>query len=321
MKIIKALFAACTVAAACAAMGADAPAYPSRPVRLIVPFPAGSATDLAARLVGQQLQQITGQAFVVDNKPGANGSIAGLEVVRAPADGYTLLFSSNSAVAANVALLKSMPYDPLKDFTPVAGVGESPLVLMVRGDSPITSLKELVETARRQPGKLSSGHGSSSSQVCAAMLNRLGGLDTLQVPYKGIPLALSDVIGGTVDFAFADMGNAIAQAKGGKLRALAVTTPKRSPVMPDWPAIAETFPGFSIKGWFAIVGPAGLPRPVVDKLSTDTLKVVNGRELRERFASLGLAPMPMDAAQLRDYLVSEIATWKRLVVEANLQPE
>jgi tripartite-type tricarboxylate transporter receptor subunit TctC len=317
-KIIRILLAAL---AAGITTGAAAQDYPSRPVRLIVPFPAGAATDLAARIVGQQLQQLTGQAFVVENKPGANGSIAGMEVVRAPADGYTLLFSSNSAIAANVALLKSMPYDPLKELTPVAGVGENPLVLMVRSDSPANSLKEFVDMARRQPGKLSSGFGSSSSQVCAAMLNRLASLDTLPVPYKGIPLALADVIGGTVDFAFADMGNAMAQAKGGRLKALAVTTAKRSPVMPDWPAIAETYPGYSIKGWFGIVGPAGLPKVVVDKLSAETLKAVNGREVADRFATLGIAPMPMNSAQLRDYMVSEVANWKRLVAEASVQPE
>ena len=307
--------------AACAVGGALAQGNAGRPIRLVVPFPAGAATDLAARIVSQQMQQMTGQAFIVDNKPGANGSIAGLEVVRAPADGYTLLFSSNSAIAANVALLKSMPYDPLKDLTPVAGVGENPLVLMVRADSPAHSLKAFVEGAQKQPGKLSSGYGSSSSQVCAAMLNRMAGLDLLLVPYKGIPLALSDVIGGTVDFAFADMGNAMAQAKGGRLRALAVTTARRSPVMPDWPAIAETYPGFSIKGWFAIVGPAGMPRAVVDRLSADVLKAVNGPEVRERFAALGISPMPMTPDQLRDYLVSEVANWKRLVAEADMQPE
>jgi tripartite-type tricarboxylate transporter receptor subunit TctC len=317
-KIFKALLAAVAV---CAAAGTLAQGNPGRPIRLVVPFPAGTATDLAARIVSQQIQQTTGQAFIVDNKPGANGSIAGLEVVRAPADGYTLLFSSNSAIAANVALLKSMPYDPLKDLAPVAGVGENPLVLMVRADSPVHSLRAFVEGAQKQPGKLSSGYGSSSSQVCAAMLNRVAGLDMLLVPYKGIPLALSDVIGGTVDFAFADMGNAMAQAKGGRLRALAVTTAKRSPVMPDWPAIAETYPGFSIKGWFAIVGPAGLPRTVVDRLSADVLKAVNAPEVRERFAALGMSPMPMNPDQLHDYLVSDVANWKRLVAEANVQPE
>jgi tripartite-type tricarboxylate transporter receptor subunit TctC len=317
-KIFKALLAAVAV---CSAAGALAQGSPGRPIRLVVPFPAGTATDLAARIVSQQIQQTTGQAFIVDNKPGANGSIAGLEVVRAPADGYTLLFSSNSAIAANVALLKSMPYDPLKDLSPVAGVGENPLVLMVRADSSVHSLKAFVDSAQKQPGKLSSGYGSSSSQVCAAMLNRVAGLDMLLVPYKGIPLALSDVIGGTVDFAFADMGNAMAQAKGGRLRALAVTTAKRSPVMPDWPAIAETYPGFSIKGWFAVVGPAGLPRAVVDRLSADLLKAVNAPEVRDRFAALGMSPMPMNPDQLRDYLVSEVANWKRLVAEANVQPE
>ena len=319
MKLLKTL--AVTALVALASGHAAAQTWPDRPVRLVVPFPAGSATDMAARVVGQQLQAALGQPFVVDNKPGAGGNIAGSEVVRAAPDGYTLLFSSNSAVASNVALLKSVPYDPLKDFTAVAGVGQNMLVLMVRTDFPARTLAEFIAQARARPGKLNGGFGSSSSQVSIAMLNKLAGIDTALVPYKGIPLAVNDVVGGTLDFTFVDLGNALAQAKGGKLRAIAVTSEKRNPLAPDWPAIAESVPGFDITAWFAVVGPANMPRPVVDKLNGAITAIMERPDAKERFATIGVAPMPLAPDRLRAFIAAEIAKWQRLVKEANVTPE
>ena len=300
---------------------AFAQGYPARPVRMVVPFPAGSATDLAARVMAQQLQSALGQSFVVDNKPGAGGSIAALEVIRAAADGYTLLFSSNSAVASNVALLKTMPYDPLKDFTPIAGIGETMLVLMLKADHPAKNLQEFVSYVKQRPGKVTAGYGSSSSQVCIAVLNKLGKLDVLPVPYKGIPLAVTDVLGGTVDFTFVDLGNAMAQSKGGKLRALGITAPKRSPLAADWPALADTLPGFDITAWFAIVGPAGVPKDVVDKLNHVVGQALKNPEAMDKLAGIGMQPMPLTPEQLKAFMGSEVAKWIRLVKDANLQPE
>ena len=300
---------------------AFAQGYPARPVRMVVPFPAGSATDLAARVMAQQLQSALGQSFVVDNKPGAGGSIAATEVIRAAADGYTLLFSSNSALASNVALLKTMPYDPLKDFTPIAGIGETMLVLMLKADHPAKNLQEFVSYVKQRPGKVTAGYGSSSSQVCIAVLNKLGKLDVLPVPYKGIPLAVTDVLGGTVDFTFVDLGNAMAQSKGGKLRALGITAPKRSPLAADWPALADTMPGFDITAWFAIVGPAGVPKDVVDKLNHAVGQALKNPEAMEKLASIGMQPMPLTPEQLKAFMGSEVAKWIRLVKDANLQPE
>ena len=300
---------------------AFAQGYPARPVRMVVPFPAGSATDLAARVMAQQLQSALGQSFVVDNKPGAGGSIAALEVIRAAADGYTLLFSSNSAVASNVALLKSIPYDPLKDFTPIAGIGETMLVLMLKADHPAKNLQEFVSYVKQRPGKVTAGYGSSSSQVCIAVLNKLGKLDVLPVPYKGIPLAVTDVLGGTVDFTFVDLGNAMAQSKGGKLRALGITAPKRSPLAADWPALADTLPGFDITAWFAIVGPAGVPKDVVDKLNHVVGQALKNPEAMDKLAGIGMQPMPLTPEQLKAFMGSEVAKWIRLVKDANLQPE
>ena len=306
---------------AAAALNATAQAWPEKPVRMIVPFPAGSATDMAARVVGQQLQAALGQSFVVDNKPGAGGNIAGSEVVRAAPDGYTLLFSSNSAVASNVALLKSVPYDPLKDFTPVAGIAQNMLVLMVKPTFPAKTLPEFIAYAKSKPGKLNAGFGSSSSQVSIAMLNKLAGLETMSVPYKGIPLAVNDVVGGTLDFTFVDLGNALAQSKGGQLRAIAVTSDKRNPLAPDWPAISETVPGFDITAWFAVVGPAGIPKPVADKLNAAIVALLEKPDAKERFAAIGMAPMPLAPDKLKAFMASEIAKWQRLVKEANVTPE
>ena len=295
--------------------------YPARPVRMVVPFPAGSATDLAARVMAQQLQTALGQSFVVDNKPGAGGSIAATEVIRAAADGYTLLFSSNSAVASNVALLKNIPYDPLKDFTPIAGIGENMLVLMVKADHPAKNLTEFVAHVKQRPGKVTAGYGSSSSQVSIAVLNKLGKLDVLPVPYRGIPLAVTDLLGGTIDFSFVDLGNAMAQSKGGKLRALGITAPTRSPLAADWPALAEAMPGFDITAWFAIVGPAGIPKDVVDKLNNAVGQALKTPEAREKLAGIGIQPMPLAPEQLKAFMGTEVSKWIRLVKDANIQPE
>ncbi len=303
------------------ATAALAQSYPTHSVRLVVPFPPGSATDLAARLVGQQLGTALGQPFVVDNKPGAGGSIAAMEVIRAAPDGYTLLFSSNSAISSNVALLKKIPYDPNKDFSAVAGIGETMLALMVKPGFTARSVPEFVAYLKQRPGKVTAGYGSSSSQVSIAMLNKLAGVDTLAVPYKGIPLAVNDVLGGTLDFTFVDIGNAMAQAKGGALRAIGITSFKRNPLVPDWPALSEALPGFDITAWFAIVGPAGLPKDVVDKLNAATSQALKQPELKDKLGNIGLSPMPMSPPELKTFIGAEIVKWTQIVKDANIQPE
>ncbi|MFD0669746.1 Bug family tripartite tricarboxylate transporter substrate binding protein [Ramlibacter sp. MAHUQ-53] len=308
-------------ALAAGAAPAFAQAWPARPVKMIVPFPAGSATDLAARVMAQQLGATLGQGFVVENKPGAGGSIAAMEVVRAAPDGYTLLFSSNSALASNVALLKSMPYDPVKDLAAVAGVGETTLALMVKTEHPAKNLAEFLAYLRARPGKVSAGFGSSSSQVSIAVLNKLAKTDAQLVPYKGIPLAVNDVLAGVVDFTFVDLGNSMAQAKGGKMRALGVTSPQRSTLTPDWPALAESLPGFDITAWFAIAGPASLPRDVAEKLNGAVAQALRQAEVKDRLAGIGLQPMPMGPDQLKAFMASEVTKWVRLAKEANVQPE
>jgi tripartite-type tricarboxylate transporter receptor subunit TctC len=300
---------------------AFAQTYPAHPVRMIVPFPAGTATDMAARMLGQQLGAVLGQPFVIDNKPGAGGSIGAMEVVRATPDGYTLLFGSNSALSSNVALLKNMPYDPGKDFTPIAGFGETMHALMVKSSFPAKNMQEFISYVKQRPGKVSAGYGSSSAQVGVAMLNKLAGLDLLAVPYKGIPLAVNDVLGGTLDMTSVDLGNAMAQAKGGNMRALGVTSAKRNPLVPDWPAVAETLPGFEITSWFGVVGPARMPPDVVAKLNAAITQTLKLPEVQANLATIGTTPMPMAPDQLKAFIDAEMSRWKRLAKDANIQPE
>jgi tripartite-type tricarboxylate transporter receptor subunit TctC len=300
---------------------AHAQTYPARPVRLMVPFPAGSATDQVARLVGRELQDELKQPFVVENKPGAQGSIAAGEVARAAPDGYTLLVTTNTPQAANVSLFKKLAYDPVKDFAPVARIGTTSFMLMVRSDSPLKTFKAFLADARAKPGKLSAGFGSSGSQVSLAMLKSMGNLDVTEVPYKGIPQTITDVLGGTLSFTFVDLGNALAQMKGGKLRGLAVTSAKRTPLAPDVPAVAEELKGYELIAWFALVAPAGTPPEIVQRLHDVTVRGIAKPEMKEKFAAIGTDVAPMNPAELGKFIQSEIAHWAKLVKLAGIQPE
>ncbi len=295
--------------------------YPNRPVRLLVPFPPGSGSDVAARSIAQQLTATLGQAFVVENKPGAGGSIAAMEVVRAAPDGYTLLVGSSSSLAANVALLKNMPYDPAKDLAPVAGVADSVTALIVKPSFPAKTLREFIAHVKQNPGKVNAGYGSSSTQISLAQLNKLAGLDVVAVPYKGTPLAVNDLLGGTLDVTFADLGSVLAHVKAGTLRGIALTTPRRSALV-DWPPIADTLPAYDdITGWIAVVGPAALPREVADKLGAAITQALQHADVKARLTLFGLAPMPKSPEQLKAFIAAEIPKWARLAREANIQPE
>jgi len=295
--------------------------YPAKPVKLVVPFPAGSATDQVARLAGSQLQEALGQPFIVENKAGAQGGIAAAEVAKAAPDGYTLMVTTNTPQAANVSLFKKLNYDPVKDFTPITRYGTTSFMLMVRADFPAKSLKEFLAHARSHPGKLSAGYGSAGSQVSVAMLKALGKLDIVEVPYKGIPQTVTDTMGGSLQLTFVDLANALAQRKGGKLRGLAVTSGKRSSLAPEQPAIAEELPGYEVIAWFALVAPAKLPQPVVQRLHEANMKALSKPEIKEKFATIGMDVAPMEPAELGRFIQAEVANWARLVKLANIQPE
>ncbi len=292
-----------------------------RPVRIIVPLPAGTATDLAARVLAQHLGTILGQTFVVDNKPGANGTIGVMDMVRSAPDGQTLLIGSQSPLATNVALIKAMTYDPRKDFTAIAGFGETMHALMVKPDHPARTLPEFIARAKQNPGRVSVGTTTTTVTLQIATMNKLAGIELLPVPYKGIPATITDVIGGTLEATLVDLANAMAQAKGGTLRTIAVSSLQRNPLVPDWPAVSETLPGFDFPSWVGMVGPAGMPRDITEKLNNATNQALKQPEVRERLAGIGMSPMVLTPEQLKDVIGAEVVKWVKLAKDANIQPE
>jgi tripartite-type tricarboxylate transporter receptor subunit TctC len=305
--------------ATCAAM---AQINPGRAVRVVVPLPAGTATDLVGRLVIQQMStNMAGQPFVIDNKAGANGTIGTMDMVRSAPDGNTLLVGSNSPLATNVALVKNMPYDPRKDFTPIAGFGLTMHVLMVKPTFPAKTLPEFIAYVKKNPGKISAGSSTTGVQVQIAAFNKLAGTDLLVVPYKGIPGTINDVIGGTLDVSWVDLTNALAHAKAGTLRPLAVTSLKRNPLVPDWPAVSETLPGYDFAAFVALVGPLNMPKDIVEKLNTAANQALKDPNMVEKLAGIGFAPMPATPESLKDYIRSETDKWVHNAREANVQPE
>jgi tripartite-type tricarboxylate transporter receptor subunit TctC len=288
---------------------------------MIVPLPAGTATDLAARVLGQQMSTVLGQPIVVDNKPGANGTIGVMEMVRAAPDGHTLLLGSQSPLATNVAMVKNLAYDPRKDFSPINGFGETMHVLMVKPGFPAKTMSEFVAYAKQRPGKVSVGSTTSSVQTQIATLNKLGSIDLLVVPYKGIPATITDVIGGSLDATLVDLANAMAQAKAGRLVPIAVTSIKRNPLVPDWPAVSETLPGFDFPSWVGLVGPAGMPKELVDKLNAAVAQALRHPDVAARLSTIGMTPMLMSAEQFKTVIAEETTKWIRLAREANIQPE
>ncbi|HPU50022.1 MAG TPA: tripartite tricarboxylate transporter substrate binding protein [Burkholderiaceae bacterium] len=321
-RALTTLGGAAALAAAGLPSGARAQTFPSRALRFVVPFPAGSATDTVARIVAQAMGDALGQPVAVDNKPGANGILGAEQVKAAPADGYTMLVTTNTTQAANVSLYKKLSYDPVKDFTPIGKIGLTGFVLMVRPDFPAATLKDFLAHAKANPGKLSFGHGSAGSLVSGALLNKMGGVTATAVAYKGIPAALTDLIGGSLQYAFADVGNAVAQMKGGKLRGLAVTTPRRASRAPEVPTVAEAgLPGYEVVAWFGLMAPANLPGDVHRKLSDTLMAVLAKPDIRERIAAAGVDPDPQDAAALARTIDAEIRRWAGWVKDAGIQPE
>ncbi len=308
-------------AAALFAVHAHAQSYPAKPIRFILPFPTGSATDQIARIVGKDMADTLGQPVVVENKPGAGGAIAAEYVAKSPPDGYTLFIGSNTQLAANPSLFKALSYDPVKDFTPVVRMTTQPSAFLVRLDFPAKNIAEFVAYAKASPKKLSAGYGASSAQVAIAQLERLGGFEALEVPYKGMPLAVVDTIGGTVDFTVGDMGSAIAQVKGGKLKSLGVTSEKRNPLVPDWPTVSETYPGFDVIGWHAIVAPLNTPRDIRNKLYDAAAKALAKKEVIDALAGLGVTPGLMNPDELGAYIPSEVKRWSEMIKQAGIQPE
>ncbi|GAA4332928.1 tripartite tricarboxylate transporter substrate binding protein [Pigmentiphaga soli] len=305
---------------ACAA-AAHGQAYPSKPVRVVCPFPAGTSTDVIAREVAQILTKASGQTYFVENKPGAQGTIAADFVAHAPADGYTLLLGNNTTQAAAKALVKNIQYDPAKDFEPIARIGLIPQVLAVRPDLPVKTARELVDYGKAHPGKLRWGYANAANQIAGGALVRDAGLDAIPVPYKGVPQMLVDLAGGVIDFTVADPTNVIPMAKGGKLRPLAVTTADEIPLLPGVPSMSKTVKGFTLLAWFGLFAPRGLPADIRDTLSKQVVAGVADPAVQARMANVGVEPFAGDSGVLRDFVASETVKWTSLIAATGIQPE
>ena len=312
--------------AACALAAAAAPAlaqdYPSKPITFVVPFAAGSATDQLARALGQAVTTATKQAVVVENKGGASGMIAAQQVARSAADGYTVLITTNTTHAANQHLYKKLPYDAVKDFAPVAGLGKGGQVLVVRADAPYRNVGDLLAAAKKQPGKLSFGSGSSSSRVAGEMLKQLAGVDLMHVPYKSNPLAITDLLGGQIDLMITDTSTGVPQVKSGKLRALGYSTTQRSPQLPEVPTLEEAgVKGYDMGYWFAAYAPAGTPEAVVARLNrllSDAVHSAGAKSFFDMSGSQGWTATPQELAAFQ---AAETQKWGQVIKAAGIQPE
>lgn len=301
---------------------AAAQAFPAKPITFLVPFAAGSATDQLARALGQAITEQTKQAVVVDNKAGASGMLAAQAAARAPADGYTVLITTNTTHAANEHLYKKLPYDPVKDFVPLTGLGKGGQVLVVNAASPYKSVADVLAAARQSPGKLSFGSGSSSSRVAGEMLKQLSGTDLLHVPYKSNPLAITDLLGGQIDLMITDTATGVPQVKAGKLRALGYSTQKRSTQLPDVPTIAEAgVKGYDMGYWFAAYAPAGTPAPVVGKLNELLTAAVKSAPAKAFFETGGSEPWTTTPDDLAKFQSDETQKWGKVIKAAGIEPE
>ena len=306
---------------ACAAGAALAQAYPSRPVRVIVPFQAGSAPDQIIRLTTQHMAQALGQPFVIDNKPGANGNIGVAEAARAAPDGYTLTSANNTTFAANPSLYKKLPFEPMKDFAPIGRFITTGLILSVRPEFPAKNLQEFIAHAKSRQGKLTAAQASAGMRVSIAMLRSLAGIELVEVPYKGQPQALNDLLGGQIDLTFADYAVGLSQIRGGKIRGLGVTTPKRSQAAPEIPAIGEVVPGFDVTVWAGMAAPAGTPRPIVDQLWKAAAGALASSEVRTALGRMSFNVEPLNPGEFAAYIRTETTRWAKMVKEAGIEPE
>jgi tripartite-type tricarboxylate transporter receptor subunit TctC len=308
------------LAAACASFAvtsaADAQPYPTKTVRLVVPFPPGGSLDFAGRLIAQKLTEAWGQPVVVENKPGAGGNIGADLVAKAAPDGYTILLGALSTHAVNPSLYAKMPYDAVKDFAPITLIAVTPNVLVVNASSPVQNVKEFIAYTKANPGKLSFGSGSNGSagHLAGELYKVETGTDSVHIPYKGGAPATQALMAGDTQFMFDNLANAMAQVKGGKLRALAVTTAKRSSLAPELPTMAEAgLPGFDISTWYGLFAPAGTTAPIIAKWNADVTKILNAPDIRARFIADGAEPAPNTPEQFAQFIAAELTKYARIV--------
>ena len=309
------------IALCAAAAGALAQGYPANPIRIVVGFPPGGGNDIIARMVGAKMQEAWGQPVVIDNKPGANSIIAAEFVAKSAPDGYTLLVNATGGMSVNPVLYAKLPYDSLRDFVPISMVGSFPLVLVVHPSVPANSVQELVAYARANPGKLNYSSGSTAFQVASEMFKQMTGTEVRHIPYKGSAASITAVIAGDVQMTIVDTPPLMPQISAGRVKALAVTSAKRSASMPEVPALAETVPGYEMVLWIGVFAPAGTPREVADKLNAEVVRIVKLPEVRETLDAMGVEPLGNTSAQMVEWIRREIAKYGPVVKAANIKAE
>lgn len=308
------------------AAGAAAPAkdeYPNRPVRFVVPFPAGGSTDIIARIIGQRLTESMGRPVIVDNRPGAAGLLGAEIVAKSPADGYTIIINSAS-FTTSVVIQPKISFDPIKDFTPITNLADTPLLMTVNANLPVKTMQDLIALARAKPGSLNYGSAGVGGliQFAMEMLNRTAKINTVHVPFKGGTPAVAALVGEQIQMLMMPMLNVMPQTKAGRLRSLAVSSAKRSPFMPDIPTIAESgVPGYAVSQWWGLFAPGGMPQPITLRLNQEVGKILQSQEMRDRLAVDGAEPVPSTPEAMAKRVRDEIDTWGRIAREAGIKPE
>jgi tripartite-type tricarboxylate transporter receptor subunit TctC len=301
---------------------AQAQTYPSRPISIIVPFGPGSGTDIVTRIIAQPLGIALNQNIVVDNRLGANGAIAAAYVAKAPPDGYTLFASTNSPHSSNPFLLKNVGYDPVKDFVPISRIGSFTLMAVINPDIPVKTLPELVAYAKANPGKLTYASGNTSGILAGETLKRFAGIDILHVPYKSVPPALNDVIGGRVSMAFSDLTPGLPHVRSGTLRALAITRLVRSALLPELPTFDESgVTGFEVESWAGFFAPAGTPNEIVTRLNTEMRKIIDDPKIKGQIANIGFEAFSSTPEQLGAFVKEQLVKTAKMIKDAGIEPE
>jgi tripartite-type tricarboxylate transporter receptor subunit TctC len=300
---------------------AQAPTYPTKPIRIVVPFPVGGVADTFGREIGRKLTDAWGQPVVIDNRTGAGGNIGADIVAKAPPDGYTLVIGNIGTHAVNVSLLPTMPFDTIKDFTPIVHVLDAEGLLVVNPSIAATTVSELIALARAQPGKLSYGSAGvgTTSHLAGEMFKSMTKVDIVHVPYKGNVPAITDLLGGQTAMIFATMPTVLPHVRAGKLRALAVLGAVRSPALPDVPTLAESVPGFEVSNWIGLFGPAGMPPTIVARLNAEVQKIMRSPEIEKRLETEGAKFVPMTPEQFAVFQKAELTKWAKTIKDANIK--
>ena len=303
-------------------LGAQAQSYPSGPISLVVPFAAGSGTDAVARTVGQKLSERLKQSVVIENKPGASAQLGAVHVAKAKPDGYTLFMTTNTSHSANPSLFKSLNYDPIKDFTPIARVGELPFALVVNPSLPVNTVGELITYSKANPSKLSYATPNSTSLVAMETLKRIAGIDIVGIPYKSSPQAMTDLLGGQIQVYVVDFGSGMSMLKSDKVRAIGVTTAEPSRILPALQPIGKTVKEFDLTSWNGVFGPAGLPRPIVDRINAELQVVLADKEVQDKLAQIGFEVWPSKTPdEFSKYVADQLNHWGAMIRQAGIKPE